>query len=135
MNTATVDVVVPSLSAGLSAGEPASVEPGAKTTPFARFKKELSELEQSARTVARRRLSGSKLGGLVDCFPGLVEDEVDALLGKVGLVRKARVDVKAAVVEGAPAVEGAVEAAAVEAPAADVAVVEDAPKSKKKKSA
>jgi hypothetical protein len=60
--------------------------------PLARLKGELSSLEATA----RGRLKGTRVGDLVERFPRALEGEVDALLDKVGLVRKAKAPVVAA---------------------------------------
>ena len=54
--------------------------------PLARLKGELSNLEATARVA----LKGTRVGALVDSLPRALEGEVDALLDRVGLVRKAR---------------------------------------------
>jgi len=59
--------------------------------PLARLKGELSSLEATA----RGRLKGTRVGDLVERFPRALEGEVDALLDKVGLVRKAKAPVVA----------------------------------------
>ena len=83
-----------------------STSPEASTAkdPFARLKGELNQLEATARD----RLKGSKLGELVERAPTLVQKELDALLDRAGLVRKAALE------------NGAVVAAPVEVPAAEV---------------
>ena len=116
MTTATVD---------------APVSAPARPDALARLRGELVALEKNAREAARRRLAGSRFESLVEKFPAQLEGEVDALLGRVGLVRKARVaapvvaDAAAAVVVDAPAVaEPAVDA--------EPAVVVEAPKKSRK---
>lgn len=112
-----------------------TVVPAARPDALSRLREELVALEKNARSAARRRLAGSRFESLVEKFPAQLEDEVDALLGRVGLVRKARVGVAApvaavvevAAVEAAPV---AVEPAAVEV-AAEAVVVEAPKKSRK----
>ena len=89
--------------------------------PFARIKGELSSLEATARD----RLKGTRVGDLVERFPRALEGEVDALLDKVGLVRKARAPaVVAADVVAVVAVADAADVVAV-AVASDVDVSAD----------
>ena len=87
--------------------------------PLARLKGGLTTLEATA----RGRLKGTRVAALVDRLPRAVEGEVDALLDKVGLVRKARAPRVA--VEGGAAVAAAV-AADVEVVAAVVVVSSEA---------
>ncbi len=103
--------------------------------PFARLKGELNQLEATA----RRRLKGSKFGDLVDRVPDLVQAEVDGLLDRAGLVRKAKAfaaPVAATAVDGDAALAGAARAdvdvsadvvAEVSAAAVDVVDAADAP--------
>ncbi len=86
-----------------------SAEATAVKDPFARLKGELNQLEATA----RERLKGTKLGSLVERAPTLVQKELDAVLDRAGLVRKAAL----AKAGAAPAVE--VAAAAAAAPAAE----------------
>lgn len=105
--------------------------------PVARFKKELAALEESARAAAKKRLAGSKVEQLIEKLPNQIEGEVDALLDRVGLVRKARLDatVASAVVAAEAVVAEVVADVSAAAHDASSAVgVEDAPKKKAKKS-
>ncbi len=125
MTTATA-----ALNATVDAVEaPASV--AAKADPVARFRKELSTLEENARKAAKKRLAGSKVEQLIEKLPRQIEGEVDALLDKVGLVRKARLEI---VKEEAVAAAEAVIADVVAHDADSAVGVEEAPKKKAKKS-
>ncbi len=101
-----------------------SAEATAVKDPFARLKGELNQLEATA----RERLKGTKLGSLVERAPTLVQKELDAVLDRAGLVRKAAL----AKAGAAPVVEVAAAAAAPAAEAradvdvsAEVAAVDD----------
>ena len=108
----------------------------AKADPLARFKSELAGLEKSARAAAEKRLKGSKVEQLIEKLPGQLEGELDALLDRVGLVRKARLEiVKEDAVASAEAVVAEVVAdVAAAAKDVDSAVEAEAPKKKAKKS-
>jgi hypothetical protein len=103
---------------------PLHESPTPSKDPLARLaadlKRELAALEQRARAVAQQRLAGTKVEQLLEKLPAQIEGEVDALLGRVGLVRKARVD-GAAVASAEAAVADVV--ADVVADAADVGAV------------
>ena len=104
-------VVPPSPAAGVESDRAAALLSALRET--------IDVLRQTKRSFKSKALGElrAKLESLVEKFPAQLEGEVDALLGRVGLVRKARV---AAVT---PAVTPAVEAAA--AAATDVTVAAD----------
>jgi hypothetical protein len=60
--------------------------------PLGRLARELSTLEKQALDAAKKRLAGTRAEGLFDRVPAKLEGEVDALLARVGLVRKATLD-------------------------------------------
>lgn len=86
--------------------------------PLARLKGELSNLEATARVA----LKGTRVGELVGKLPRALEGEVDALLDKVGLVRKARAP-RVAIDEAAD-VEGVAVQVAVQVAVSSEAVVD-----------
>ncbi len=73
-----------------AADEVADSVVAAKVGAVSRLKRELSALEKDARAAAKKRLAGTRVEGLIEKLPGQIEGEVDALLDRVGLVRKAR---------------------------------------------
>lgn len=86
--------------------ETAAVSPDSSPLPRAA----LSEFEATARAIFNKRVAGTKLGKIVASLPQTLENEVDALLDRAGLMRKVRLDapkasvsVDAAVVDGATA--------------------------------
>lgn len=100
--------------------------------PLARLKKEWAELEQNAKAAAKKRLAGSKVEQLIEKLPSQIEDEVDALLDRVGLVRKARVGGAKDDADLVVAADGVV---VVEAAAVVVEAEAEAPKKAKKSKA
>ena len=88
--------------------------------PLARLKGELSSLEATA----RGRLKGTRVGDLVERFPRALEGEVDALLDKVGLVRKAKAPVVAVVTDAVAVATDVVAAPGKVDVVAEVAAVE-----------
>ena len=98
-----------------------------KAEPLARLKKELTDLETNARAAAKKRLAGSRIEKLLEKLPGTIEGEVDALLERVGLVRKSRLEI----VKSNPDVDAGEAVSAVDdaahAPALEASEVADAP--------
>ncbi|MDP2339540.1 MAG: hypothetical protein Q8O67_01170 [Deltaproteobacteria bacterium] len=88
-----------------------------KAEPFARLRREFEQLESDTRAAAKKRLAGTRLEKLLDKLPGTLSSEVDALLERVGLVRKSRLEI----VKEEPAVDDAaapvLEGSELEAPA------------------
>ena len=116
MTTTTVDAPVPV---------------PARPDALARLRGELVALEKNAREAARRRLAGSRFESLVEKFPAQLEGEVDALLDRVGLMRKPRVAAPA--VANVNVVDVDVASAVPDAAAdAEAAVAVDAPKTSRK---
>jgi hypothetical protein len=63
--------------------------------PLNRLRASLLALESQARTAVQKRLDSVKADELLARFPERVQGEVDAVLDRVGLVRKARVEAQA----------------------------------------